>query len=122
MRIGERVHNLLEETGKKQKDLAEFLGTGASTVHGWKLGNRNPSSEMLLPICEFFEISLEYLLTGKEVEKTGTSSLSKEDAEWLDLIHKLPYDAQAEFRAEMKGYLKAYYKTISEAYNIKQAK
>ena len=66
MTIGNRVLCLLKKNGFKQKDLAEYLGTKPSTVNGWKQENRNPSSNLIIPICEFFNISVIYLLTGIE--------------------------------------------------------
>jgi len=110
--IGERVHKLLLEQGKMQKDLADYLNTRPSTVNGWKQGNRTPSTEMLIPISEFLGVSVEYLITGKESERKEII-LSDEDSEWLTIIHKLPRSAQTEFKAEMKGYLKAYYEKIN---------
>lgn len=113
MLIGERVHELLKEQGKLQKDLAEYLNTRPSTVNGWKQGNRTPSTEMLLPICEFLGVSIEYLITGRESEDAKIH-LSNDDSEWLSIIHKLPQSAQLEFKAEMKGYLKAYHDKIND--------
>ena len=66
MTIGNRVLELLNQKGLKQKDLASYLGTKPSTVNGWKEINRNPSSELIVRICEFLGVSYEYLLTGKE--------------------------------------------------------
>lgn len=103
MTIGNRVLEILNAKGLKQKDLAFYLGTKPSTVNGWKESNRNPSSELIVRICEFLQISYEYLLTGKE---TSTTTVSSDDAEWLSLIHQLPPKAQHEFRGEIKGYLK----------------
>lgn len=103
MSIGNRVLEILNQRGLKQKDLALYLGTKPSTVNGWKEPNRNPSSELIVRICEYLNISYEYLLTGKE---TIASIVSSEDAEWLSLIHQLPPTAQHEFRGEIKGYLK----------------
>lgn len=104
MTIGNRVLNILSEKHMKQKDLADFLGTKPSTVNGWKEPNRNPSSELIVRICEFLDVSYEYLLTGCETHNTITS----DDAEWLKLIHQLPAEAQYEFRGELKGYLKRF--------------
>lgn len=103
MSIGTRVLETLNKKGLKQKDLALYLGTKPSTVNGWKEPNRNPSSELIVRICEYLDISYEYLLTGKENAATIVSS---DDAEWLSLIHQLPANAQHEFRGEIKGYLK----------------
>lgn len=89
MTIGNRVLSVLKERGLKQKDLAEFLGTGTSTVNGWKEPNRNPSSELILPICEFLGISTNYLLTGTDNGKS-TPELNANDKELLDLFRQLP--------------------------------
>ena len=41
-----------------------------------------------------------------DLPKGGSQIMSKNDKEWLSLIHQLPPDAQQEFRGEIKGYLK----------------
>lgn len=105
MTIGNRVLALLNEKGIKQKDLADYLGTKPSTVNGWKESNRNPSSDLIVRICEFLNVSYEFILTGTE---KITYPYSSEDGEWLSLIHQLPPEAQYEFRGELKGYLKRF--------------
>lgn len=65
MRIGERIHYMLTVAGSSQAELADYLNTSRSTVHGWKQENRNPSAELIMPICEFLETTPEYLLTGQ---------------------------------------------------------
>lgn len=107
MTIGNRVLTLLHEKKLKQKDLAEYLGTKPSTVNGWKESNRNPSSDLIVRICEFLDVSYEFILTG--TEKHTSTFISSDDAEWLSLIHQLPPEAQFEFRGELKGYLKCLY-------------
>ena len=113
----DQLIKLCNERGIKPTPLVKSLGMSTGSIKNWKDGTL-PNGEALMRFSEFFDVSIDYLVYGKNKEK----EISAEDIEWLDLIHKLPNDAQAEFRAEMKGYLKAYYKTISEAYNIKQAK
>ena len=109
MRVGERVHILLDEKGKRQKDLADFLGTGTSTVHGWKQGNRNPSSEMLLPICEFLGVSIEYLLTGEEkdtVSQIGSNAdLSTDEADLLSYFRVLSRRNQRAILVQMENMI-----------------
>ena len=100
MTIGNRVLALLKEKGLKQKDLAEYLHTGSSTINGWKSENRNPSSELIVPICEFLGISCEFLLTGEEHD-SGDSSPPGIDPRLLDLIFQINEIQQA----EVKGYV-----------------
>lgn len=57
MRLGEKVLKLLDESGKKQNEFAAFIGASPKTVNGWKEGNRNPTSNLIVPICRFFEIT-----------------------------------------------------------------
>lgn len=68
MTIGERIAQLLKEQGKMAKDLAAYLGISASSVTGWARGSY-PSSQYIIKISEFLNVSAEFLLTGKEAEK-----------------------------------------------------
>ena len=106
MTIGNRVIELLTQRNLRQKDLAEYLETSASTINGWRLKNRNPSSDMIIPICEFLGVTPEYLLTGEEKNTDKSNYLSDEDRDWLLMIHDLPPEIRAEIKGEMKGYLK----------------
>lgn len=65
MEISKRIFQLLEMRGKKQSDLVRFLGVRPMTVSAWKNGGV-PSVEHLIRIAEFFDVSLDFLLTGKE--------------------------------------------------------
>lgn len=103
MSISERMFKLLEEKNKKSVDLATTLNVGTGQISTWKKRNTDPPAKYISKICEFLEVSYEYLLTGKE---SFTSPTSTEDTEWLSLIHQLPNEAQYEFRGEIKGYIK----------------
>lgn len=78
LRLGERVHFLLKKYNKSQKELADFLNTKTSTINGWKQPNRNPSSDMIVPICKFFKISTDYFLTNNIEEFYENNVNSKE--------------------------------------------
>jgi transcriptional regulator with XRE-family HTH domain len=103
MSIGERVHELLKQQGKKQNELAGAIGAGLSTVSQWNKPNRNPSSEMILPICEFFGCSVSYLLTGEESSLPVMSDL---DAELLKWLHMLNEETQRDFLGTIRIYVK----------------
>jgi transcriptional regulator with XRE-family HTH domain len=68
--------------------LALYLETKPSTVSGWREKNRNPSSDLIVRICEFLDVSYEYLLTGTDSTQ-NTIKLSANDKELLELFHQL---------------------------------
>ena len=85
MRLGEKVLALLESSGKRKKDLAEKLGTNSTTIIGWEKENRNPSSAMIVPICEFFGITPNELF---DFDAT-TAGLDEEEQELLIMFRGL---------------------------------
>lgn len=112
--INERITNLLSSNSAfSQKDLANYIGKQPSTLSNWLLKDREIPSSYLIPICEYLNVSLNYLLTGSEIESSNVTT-SASDQEWLDLIHQLPEDVQREYKAEIKGYIKALNKESGE--------
>ena len=112
--INERITNLLSSNSAfSQKDLANYIGKQQSTLSNWLLKDREIPSSYLIPICEYLNVSLNYLLTGSEIESSNVTT-SASDQEWLDLIHQLPEDVQREYKAEIKGYVKALNKESGE--------
>lgn len=87
MTVGERVLSLVSERGFSQKELAEAIKAKPGTVSGWNKPNRNPSSEYIVAIAQFLNVPIYYLLTGKD---DSEAILSKEDLDWLDIIHQIP--------------------------------
>ena len=101
MTIGNRVLHLLQEKGLKQKDLADYLHTKPSTVNGWKNANRNPSSDLIIPICEFLGVSANYLLTG--VDSSAFATVDPLEQELIDLIHDLPRGGKEKVKIFITG-------------------
>ena len=97
----EQFLNLCEKNGIKPTALLVQLGMSKGSLSNWKSG-KLPSGDALVRFSEHFGVSLDYLIYGSD----RNSRVSKEDQEWLTLIHRLPEDAQLEFKGELKGYLK----------------
>ena len=64
--IGTRVRGLRMESGLKQQELADSLGVTLSTVGRIESGIKMASLDLLVEIATFFNISLDYLILGKE--------------------------------------------------------
>ena len=117
--IIQRVLSLLDEKSLKAADLCRALDISTSTMTNWKNRGTEPPAKMIVPICEFLGVSCEFLLTGKE---SIFPAISKEDSEWLVLIHQLPDDAQLEFKGELKGYIKCLKRDVGEPAGLREAK
>lgn len=74
MTIGERIAQLLKDQGKMAKDLAAYLGISASSVTGWIHGSY-PSSQYIIKISEFLDVSAEFLLSGNDDKEDETDKV-----------------------------------------------
>lgn len=57
---------LRDEKGLKDADVSKATGIPQSTFSEWKKGRSKPKGEKLQKIADFFEVSVDYLQTGKE--------------------------------------------------------
>ena len=58
----QRLKELRLEKKLTQKELAEILKTNNSSICDWECGRTEPSIEMILSLCRFFEVSSDFLL------------------------------------------------------------
>lgn len=66
-----------------QKDLASYLQKAPSTISQWLKQGREIPAECVAPICEFFGCSINWLLTGTDIE--FTSKLDPQQQKLLEL-------------------------------------
>ncbi len=66
MNISQRIKELRKEKGLSQADLANALKVDRTTVVKWETAKHYPDIEMLIPIADFFEVSVDYLLGRKD--------------------------------------------------------
>lgn len=59
---------LLKEKGVRTSDVCKATGIVASTFSDWKKGKSAPKQEKLMKIADYFGVSLEYLMTGKDLQ------------------------------------------------------
>ena len=72
--ITQRILELLDRKDLTMADLCRFIGINTSTMANWKTRNTDPPAKLLIPICEFLDVTLEFLLTGENQEKEAISS------------------------------------------------
>ena len=62
MKFRERFNELLSISGKKQTEIADAIGVTKQCVSDYKKGKSVPSLETLYLLCEFLDVSADYLL------------------------------------------------------------
>lgn len=70
--IGGRMAALRRSRGWSQAQLASKLGISASAVGMYEQGRREPSLEQVVRLAALFEVSTDYLLTGKTLTPRET--------------------------------------------------
>ena len=66
MTIGERLYNLRKEKNISQEELANALDVSRQTVSKWETGESIPDFNKIKPICEYFGITTDELITGSQ--------------------------------------------------------
>ena len=102
--------------GVKDADVVRATGITKSTFSDWKSGRSEPKKEKLQKIADFFDVSLEYLMTGEEqngyylneeTAKLAQEMFEDEDMRSLfDMKRKMPPER---FKAHME-FMKNLYK------------
>lgn len=59
---------LLAENNKKTADVCRATGINSATFSEWKKGKYTPKQDKLQKIADYFHVSVDFLMTGKEPE------------------------------------------------------
>lgn len=62
MKLNENLKKLRLEKHLLQKDVAQYLGLTTKAYCFYELGEREPSIETLIKLCDLFEVSADYLI------------------------------------------------------------
>ena len=66
MTIGDRLLKLRKEKNLSQEDLANILDVSRQTVSKWETGESMPDFNKICPLCDYFGITSDELITGKQ--------------------------------------------------------
>ena len=64
MTIGERLLKLRKEKNLSQEELANILDVSRQTISKWETDQSAPDFDKIIPLCEYFGITSDELLTG----------------------------------------------------------
>lgn len=96
----EIFEKLLQEKGLKAADITRATGIKSPVFSEWKKGKSKPNTEKMIKIAKFLDVSVEYLMTGKE--PNAGPLYSEENADLLiEITHKVNNDAAFAKRLSM---------------------
>ncbi|MDZ5782072.1 helix-turn-helix domain-containing protein [Marinococcus luteus] len=99
--LSKRLQYIRQSRGLAQKFVASKIGIKANTLSGYESGRREPDSETLASLADFYEVTTDYLLG-----RSDTPSLSK-DEEFNEKHNLYEGVKEVKFR-EMQEQLKDY--------------
>lgn len=118
MKFAETLKNLRDIKGMTQKDLGKILGVSRETIAGYETKNHQPDYEKLEILSRFFDVSIDYLLTGDDsfhIESMKRPPINEKvlDTKVIKVYKTLP----AEVKQDVLKYLKLLH--LNEKYNKK---
>lgn len=69
----DRLYTLIRERGIRKTDVPKALGISMTTFSDWRRGKGFPSLKNTIKFCEYFDVSLDWLVFGKEPETVEKS-------------------------------------------------
>lgn len=84
-----RLRQIREKAQKTQAELAKYLGVSRQCYNNYELGNREPSTNTLIKLSEYFGVSIDYLLENKQHHSALDEKLSEEEFALYGEAHDL---------------------------------
>ena len=86
VRIGDIIKTLRALRGISQEALAEVCGVSMQAVSKWENNQSYPDITLLPVLSDYFQVSLDYLLTGEIAAVEATTGLNAQDAHITELL------------------------------------
>lgn len=91
--FGKRLENLRDTSGYTKKEISFRLGFTANVYGSYERGDRRPSLETIITLADMYNVSLDYLIRGKEFQSHSdftaeTTKLNK----LISYFHKAGFD------------------------------
>ena len=94
--LKDRLKQLRMEKGKTQKEMAKELGTTDVSIGRYELGTREPKTDILNALADYFDVTTDYLLgrtDEKHAKKERFQGVISISAHRIGNIEQLPDEA-----------------------------
>lgn len=103
MEYSELILKQIEACGFKTYAVSKATGITESTFSNWR---KSPTSKMdmsnVFKVANFLNISVDYLLTGKELQKKSLPPISEDKQKLYEYIDLLTHDERMILQGELK--------------------
>lgn len=89
-----RIVNLMNERKVTQVRLTSDLKLSATTISDWKKGKGRPQVDSLVKIAEYFQVSMDFLILGRESKHANIPFATANDRLVLKKFQALPLEEQ----------------------------
>ncbi|PFW60804.1 helix-turn-helix domain-containing protein [Bacillus sp. AFS075034] len=108
MNLGERLRSCREKKGYTQGYVCEKIGLHKGTLSSYESGRREPKFEILIPLADMYEVTVDYLLgrsQNPKLTEKESEEMTQEAEEWLKLYNQLSEENREVFKAAMQGVI-----------------
>ncbi|PZT55420.1 helix-turn-helix domain-containing protein [Paenibacillus silvae] len=103
--IYERIEHLIAERGMTKKAFCQQLKISTGNLGDWKRGKSIPSTNKLIEIASFFDVSLDWLMIGR-LSKEAIVREKREDY-FFDVLRQLDCQ-ESELSAVEQSFISEY--------------
>lgn len=103
--FGKRIQTLRTEKRLSQKDLSNLMHISQSSIAGYELENNAPDYDKLLWLCNYFNVSADYLLGFSDIRlpyaQTFNSALTEDEKVSLKYYRRLSSESRDIIKGKM---------------------
>lgn len=82
MSFGTRLTNLRKNLKLTQQELADKLGISRAALSHYEKDRRDPDSDTLIKLSDFFEVTIDYLLKGEDFHTKAKEIMDNPDLQY----------------------------------------
>ena len=82
--IADRLRKLRKNAGLDVDTVGKGVGRSGKTISAWETGRNVPSADMLISICKFFEVDIDYFYPPEVTRQSHADG--KRSSEELNLL------------------------------------
>ncbi|MBQ2973227.1 MAG: helix-turn-helix transcriptional regulator [Clostridia bacterium] len=76
-----KIRELREDRDLRQSDVAEATGIDQRTLSNYETGKTNPDSYAIIKLCDFFNVSADYLIGRSDDKSLAIQKIEKKISE-----------------------------------------